>query len=388
MGRDYFLKHFKKFIIFFGVFVMGFIYQNCGQKMASGNIEGDEQLLLTETNSLLYNPGPSYAAGLTLANVSAALTLPNVENEQIGFSQWGTSLEEAHRVGNEAQGCMKTLYMHDANLNAFPLMPSDNGACATFYTDTRVGWFAQDLNKTPGWSIWQLSGGHGQPLELRYLNHARGTTDPCKLREIGLIYQNWDFAPHSMFRRRLDGQQFRLGDFEKVRVKLKAKVDLFNSPTCSSYPTAKVVVDFRLVFKDSSNVLSKTYIVTVVLFGMEGVGIDGQPHSNPDEPIYFQGTQYVEGKPIEMIQYHSSKLGVIGFPRQKTLTDDYQKYDMDFKKLFPLYLASNPTLPPGQTLNDAIIDGLDIYTSTQGGDLDFTVSEVNMIGDPPTPPSS
>lgn len=325
--------------------------------------------------SVLYNPGPKYAAGITLAR-------PTLNS--IGQSSWGSNLTQAHLVGNPADSCNSPHLIYDGMGNSSYLPVATNKSCPTFYTDTRVGWLASDLNKTPGWSIWFESGGNGTPYELTYLNHARGTHNPCELREIGLVYSNWMHGPHSMYKRRHDGAMLTLGDFSKVRVKLKAKLNYFSPPTCAQYPTAKVVVDFRVGLYNAQKTEHKRgYILTVLLFGMDGVGVDGKPHADPNTPVYFSGGGTLGGTVHhEMIQLYGTKLAQLGLPPQPRLSTAYQQYDIDFKQLFKAYLQRYSAVPQGYTADDAVLDGLDIYTSTQGGDLDFTVHDVDIIGEP------
>jgi len=100
----------------------------------------------------LWNPGPKWIAGETLANVGSTQT-NNWNDVDEGCSSWDTSLTEASKAKNPSTPSFPALTCY----NDAAIPAASNGAGPTYYVDIRVGWLASDVNKNPGWSIWQLS---------------------------------------------------------------------------------------------------------------------------------------------------------------------------------------------------------------------------------------
>ena len=322
----------------------------CTNGVLSGSYVNASCSIQNET-SLLWNPGPNYSAGLTLASIASD---PN------SHSYWGSSLTEAALVGNPSNGCP----------NGYPggdglVAPAPNGACASFYTDTRVGWTAADLNTLPGWSIWNLAGGGGVTLERTYLNNAFGKTDKCTLREIGLVYNFWPNDPNNtQFRSDSDGSPFTLGQFKKVIGKFTSKLNSQDAPTCQANPTQKIEVDFRVQYLSKSGENIRTDVLGVVVGGMNGVGIDGQPQLGD---IYWEGTL---PNGTRIVELHGTGVGVLA------VTTSYQDYQIEFKSLYKRYI----TPPQGFNADDAVVMGYDVYSSTQGGNISFTLKSADLIG--------
>jgi len=308
--------------------------------------------------TLLWNPGPKYNAGLTLSNTPVN---PN------GYVSWASALNEAHLVGNPVKSCPNG-YTSDSD----KIPAAKDGSCASFYVDTRVGWKSTELNTLPGWTIWNLSGGGGQSLERTYINAAYGSVDPCELREIGLVYNHWPGDPgNTQFRPNADGSYTKLGQFDKVLARFKAKAGTNDTPpTCAATPTQKIQIDFRVAFfRPNSNSLFQTELLGITLYGMDGIDIYGKPHSSE---IYYQGNLYYPDSTVDMVLLHGERVGV---PR---LTSSYQSYEIDFKPVVQKYIKP----PAGYSLDDAVIVGLDIYASTQGGNNSFTLKDVDLVGIP------
>src|SRR5262245_35022272 len=143
----------------FFMYALLVIQSACTEPQASR----DRQTTLAP-GSLLFNPGPYYRAGKTLIGDMS------VWAHAAAYTGWGSTLEDAHLVGNPAGECP------DGLAGFGPKVPvAANGACESYYSDTRVGWQAGDLNQNPdagqgnGWSLLPLNGGG-----YRYFNQADG----------------------------------------------------------------------------------------------------------------------------------------------------------------------------------------------------------------------
>jgi hypothetical protein len=67
------------------------------------------------------------------------------------------------------------------------------------------------------------------------------------------------------------------------------------------------------------------------------------------------------------------KLPMMALPQ---LNGEFKTVRIDYKALFERYFVP----PPGHTLKDAIIIGLDIYSSVRGADVTFKVKNIDIIG--------
>ncbi len=202
--------------------------------------------------SVLWNPGPNYVDGLTLASTPSA---------QDSCSYWSSSLSEGMQVGSRPSSFNFATGRSCDDGTSF-IQPASDGSAPSYYHDTRVGWSTNDLNQYPGWSIWNVQGGSGSPQWFTYLDHALTKPDPCTLREVGLVYQYWPYTPDSHFRVKNNGMPYTLGDFDKVEGRFKAKTpSQAGPPRCAGMPTAYITADFHVRYADASGAVVRDDLV-------------------------------------------------------------------------------------------------------------------------------
>ena len=300
---------------------------------------------MTET-SFLYNPGPTRLAGYILTtNGSGAQCTTN-------------QAYEGAADGNPAGWCSNGL----ACVNSTTWLASD-GSCPSYYHDSTVGWTYAEKDNYPGWAIWQLSGGYGNPVEYKYLNYAHTVSDPCTLREVGLVYHKWSLTERAhCFKVHSDGSPLKLGEYDDVLARFRAKLGYtYGPPACDSYPTAFVTTDIRVVYADSSGAVVRTDLLGIHLWEMED--------SLTGDPVMWE-----DGGQTSTSWRRQLSGDYIGVPQLVTTT--FTDYEWDVKSLLSTYLPP----PSGYTIDDAIPVGLDIYASVRGADIDFTVREVDLVG--------
>ncbi len=320
----------------------------------------------TKVESFLINPGPRFEAGMLW------ITNPSSNLAQC-YSNIGS--HEAGRDGNPSGVCGGG----SPCWNGSRWLASD-GSCESYYHDGRGGWQPQDKDSTkiPSWSMNKLSGGNGTPQELQYKSRSLGVSDPCILRELGLVFHKWSFPDGQYaFRTNANGSPMKLGQFSKVLVKFRARLDSFfpskydtssNSKQCAGWPAAYVTVDLRVNYVSSAGKHIRGDILGLHLFEI--------PNSLHGKPVVWSdgcrnNCTLTGGYPGWSQQLSGNEVGI----PQLTL-GSYQNYELNVKDI--LHRLSPP--PDGYTVDDASFGGLDIYAHVRGADIDFTVHDVDIQG--------
>jgi hypothetical protein len=298
--------------------------------------------------SLLVNPGPRFLAGLTLATTAMG---PGCHSE-------GSSLRDAAAVTGRppSRGFRRSCV---GGIIA-------NEAAPSFYNDTRFGWTSADADRVPGWSVETLSGGDGEPVVLRYGNHAHDDPSPCRLREVGLVYQAWPDPAASALRLGDGGRRIRLRDVEGLEARFEARlVSEAGPPQCVAMPSGYITVDFRMAYfaNDPSGVPLRSDLIGIVIHQVPG----SRPLARADEPdVYWRGS--VAGR---------ANLLLLGerLPRPTPpLSETFQSVVIDFGAV----VERLPAPPAGMARGDAVIMGLDVYSAVRGADLVFDVRDVDL----------
>ncbi|MGD9735433.1 MAG: hypothetical protein AB7V58_07500 [Solirubrobacterales bacterium] len=304
---------------------------------------------------MLWNPGPDYRAGLTLANASPT--------ELNACATWGSDMSEGNLVGNATD---------PTRFSSFPCLPtavagSSNAAAPSFYVDTRSngygnGWTLADLNSYPGWSVWWESGGSGTPIQFQFLNFSKAAAEPCKLREVGLSYQRWPYIPDSHLRENFA----HLAEYKEVNASFKSRVSYSSGPPqCVGFPTADVSADFHITFLNGGKEVVQHQLLGVLLYTQPGMTLPPPPN-----PVFWEGE--VAGGPARLL------IGSRLSPAVPTMTPEgpWVNYTIDYKQLIEAYV----TPPPGYSVSEAVVGGLDVYTSARGSDLNLQLTDVDLYG--------
>lgn len=312
--------------------------------------------------SLLYNSGPRWRA------VRVLVTDPRTKRSTCGP---GSTLAEADRAGTPLRSRTCGGGYHCANGISVPAAPG--GSCASYEIDTRAGWRLSEMGKTPGWDAEILSGGGGTPMVYRYRNDAAQEPDPCTLREIGTVYEGYRGAAimDGQIRRNADGSPVTMGQFSHVIATFSIAVppNEYKPPTCGRAPTAYVTADFHIGYAGPGGAIAQHQLLGVLVYGMRETGLQGQPSSSAtlwSGMVHSTPSRLLHGEAIV-------KLPMMALPQ---LNGEFKTVRIDYKTLFERYFVP----PPGHTLKDAVIIGLDIYSSVRGADVTFKVKNIDIIG--------
>jgi hypothetical protein len=223
------------------------------------------------------------------------------------------------------------------------------------------------MGRDPGWSVEGLGGGGGTPLLLRYVNRAHAAEDPCRLHEVGLVYQAWPKASDTAVKVNPDGSRPRLGQFSRLEARFAARVvEVDGPPRCPSMTTSYITMDFRVVYVVSRpGDIVRSDLVGVVFYVVPG-SRPVQPVADP--VIFWRGG----GRSGTNVLLRGTLL-----PKPVAISgSDLQRVTVDLKPL----LRYLPPPPPGRSLDDAVIAGLDIYSAVRGANITFDVTDVDLRG--------
>jgi hypothetical protein len=307
---------------------------------------------------LLYNPGPRYIAGRVRAQYQRQ-GRTKLECTPL------TELTEADKVGNPAGRCPDGYRCDGSHIS-----PAKNGACAT-YSVVTAGWRADQFDTIPGWNFERLSGGGGTPIVHRFATDAVATEDPCRIREVGIVFDR----RAGSFHQRDSGLPYRLGHFKKLLVRFRAKLDSteVQRSSCGRMPTSYITSDFRVEYapqaEGGTSGSPEGALLGVLLYGNEGE--DAYGNSSSDVSFWTRNEQrrLIHGSALPTGLLHSSS----GLP---ALSDEYHTYEIDYKTLYEHYIVP----PDGYSPGDAYVNGLDIYASVRGAALGFIVTDIELVG--------
>lgn len=233
-------------------------------------------------------------------------------------------------------------------------------------------WNYDPVGSDYGFGMYPRREKFGDPIEFQFVNMAgkySNSTEKNKLREIGLMFMNWGRNTNQWAFRDL----FRIGDFDDILLKFKAKVDRFN--TDDGKNGMYVTCDFRYIFwddnePDDSKANKRGDLIGVLVFERNpprtlwGLG----PEST--SPIWWESDAPIGGNPSSRKMFRGKYFNIA------QLTDEYVEVTINYMD----FIKQMPDPPAGMTWRDARIQGLDIYSSVRGCDLNFTIKDVQFIG--------
>ncbi len=319
----------------------------------------------TTSVSLLYNPGPDYISGKTIVDdvSKTAVTAPWVSA--------GTSLAQASLVGNPPGLCPQGL--QGTNVDNVTNMPASNGACESYYNDTRFWWKSTDWQKWPGWDVSVSGAGNGTPLELSYANHAYPLSQcTSQVREVGVSFDgSSSIRPNTS-----------LGQFKDITGSFDLNISAQNINPALSCPSGYeapfqnvtdpwgyVSGDFRVNYFKPDGTWVRGDIFSVHVY-------NAQPVANKD--IFWQGSSCVVNPANNQygctVMINPSAAG-ISFSAISP-GSGYHTFSIDFKGLYEKYV----TPPSGFTADDAVVGGYDVYSSLRGVDMNFSLKNINLVG--------
>ncbi len=300
-----------------------------------------------ESESILFNPGPRFRAGMIL--VRNGLVVESADNRAF----------ENELDGNPFGWCAAGTPCADGDL----WEKTPDGSCPSFYSDTTVGWTYQEMGTDPGWEVREISGGNGVPLEYEYVNLSLDIADPCTLREIGLIWHKWNIDDnYHCFKVNDDNTPIRLGDFSEVYARVKCKLGVTEGPiACLVYPTAMVTGDFRVIYVDEDDVTVRTDLLGIHMWEMAG-SIHGTP------------VMWEDGGQNQSTWRKQLSGDYIGIPQ--LTTNKFTSYNWEMKQYLQTYLPP----PDGYTIDDAVVVGWDVYCSARGANITFRLKESDIVG--------
>lgn len=164
-------------------------------------------------SSLLWNPGPQYRAGVHANNSNGG----KFEILQISETY------ELSTVGSPIGWSAPVL----CGTPPSPL-PAGNAQSPSYYHVTE-GWKSTEFGLWPGWAVYHMSGGAGNPIETRLLSNSFASTDPCTLREVSQTYKhfsktNFNTVPPNLgfwsFK-----QEYSLGSFAQLYGSFDARLN-------------------------------------------------------------------------------------------------------------------------------------------------------------------
>lgn len=200
----------------------------------------------------------------------------------------------------------------------------------------------------------------GEPIEFSFINMANHYTEKDsldRLREVGMLFLQWGLQKEGPARWAFR-EHYRLGDFDDIQLKFKAKVDQFDGRARAMYVTC----DFRYTFWDSNGKQKGGGLLGMLVF---------ERNSTVIGPVHWRDTQTVGGVTSEYMMLRGFHYSI---PQLKT--GEYTEVTINFRK----FLEMMPAPPDGFTLEDARIQGLDIYSSVRGSDLNFSIKDVRLYG--------
>ncbi|WP_226647008.1 hypothetical protein [Microbulbifer variabilis] len=255
----------------------------------------------------------------------------------------------------------------------------NNGYCPLWNVIT-YGWDISDKDRSPGWSLWNISGGWGSPLEIALINNTQGLPDPCKLREVSF---SWEW-PDLSLKRTSEGKPIILGDITSLEVEFKAKVANKSKPLCTYPSTLYVSQDVVVRFPNDIS-----YSIGVLVFNFGNIDMnsihckdknstDEECEAKKNDEIFF--TNYNELDPNKCFQekkcqtiLHGDKLS----SNARYLDVLYQENKFEFLSLFKneKYL---PKPPAPYTWNDATITHIQLVNHSRGGNLRVDVKDQHV----------
>ncbi|RZL17036.1 MAG: hypothetical protein EOO89_09950 [Pedobacter sp.] len=202
------------------------------------------------------------------------------------------------------------------------------------------------------------------------INSAKNLSQNAKLHEVGIQFAHWNNPWPNGQGRWSFREQYKVGDLTSIKPKFDVRLELYddtNSPN-TILPTTYLTADLRLEWH-KNNILVRRDLLGVIFSNPNNYDMN----NNSTDAVFWQDIQPANPR----IFLHGSMLN-LGIPNLQTIsTTNYTTIEFDYMPLIMQYL---PGPPEGCTYDDAVIVGLDIYSSTRCADVVFSVKNIYLHG--------
>ncbi|WP_314241953.1 hypothetical protein [Empedobacter tilapiae] len=249
---------------------------------------------------------------------------------------------------------------------------SQNNSAPSFLLISE-GYDNNQHGKYPGFDMW-ITNGYGFPIEMKIFNNSKYFVDHNKLREVGIVFNHW-FNEYNEGRWAFR-DQYKLTDFKEIRSIFDIKLENYNPHLPNAtLQTVVLSADLRINYYNESGKHVRGDLLSLIFCNPNNYDIN----NNPNDSIYWQSwnatnDDLIDGVPYRRISIHANKVGISNF---HNVNQNFNHIDFDFIPLIKTFL---PSPPENLTYENAIIVGYDIYSSTRGADISFSVKNINLIG--------
>jgi hypothetical protein len=263
----------------------------------------------------------------------------------------------------------------------------------------------------PGFAISAYGGYNNSPVRFNIRNFTRiHENADTTLREVGLIFDHWPGIQNNSsgsydnpgwwsFK-----EKYTLGDFDEIEAQFKARLVNFYDNVSTDENQRCISVDLRIAYINSSNEIIRKDLLGVVIHTNYSYDLNG----NPNDEIYWQGFNGTNLETIDSVP--SKRIMLIGeriklrplqvadnsypaypsspnYPEIKMINNivgDTGPYTNDikinFKRLIQQYLSPPNHEGVQYSIDDAVIVGFDIYSTTKGYDIEFDIKNIRLKG--------
>jgi hypothetical protein len=266
---------------------------------------------------------------------------------------------------NEINNVWTPEYIHASNYSA----PSTTWVSYNYSVD--------HWREYPGFDKWIFDGAvAGDPLIFQFANNAKYLNDNFTLHEVGFVFQHW-FQEGSAAEFNQTGgwwsfrQQYKLSDFSEIKPFFKVKLNNYDPiETANPNKGAYITCDFRYVYFDPvTKQRIRSDFVGVVFCISPGLDFDG---NSLNHIVWKSFTP--ESNRILLL---ASKIN-IPYLNIANLSERSSYKDITYN-ILNLITQYNPP-PPGYTIEDAYLDGYDIYSASRGADIQFWITDIQLNG--------
>ncbi|MEU8934301.1 hypothetical protein AB0D30_31000 [Streptomyces sp. NPDC048409] len=273
---------------------------------------------MTQTRSIVYDPGPTHRCWSVSHESSGASTDPDTSG--------CAPLDQPERT--------------DTNCQWFPYTGRYGDACPSWRFVT-IGWEENKLRKTPGYDA-RVTGAEGKPLTLQMRNSARKAGD-CDLREVAFSYE---YTGSSLRRDPADHQPYNFAD-GRLRVSYDAYLRHSGGFACSE---KRAILTTDLIYEAHG----KKNVISVVHY----------------DPGHFAGA----GKNGVLWSNHCSDGCRVTVAGQRVAPGRTTAVSVDFTALAAKYSA----YLGGAVPTSSGIEAVQVVNSTRGADLETRVSHADV----------
>lgn len=237
------------------------------------------------------------------------------------------------------------------------------------------------------------------PLEFQFFNNsigAGGTTNPHTIKEVGIVLQNWVVQESPLrggnhcFR-----ENYRVGDFSKIICSFALRLDAFTQSSRSTKDVSNshyegtehdgyITADLRFGYFDrDTGKIKKLGLIGIIISNL--CNPDTTPYPLPAGHQYYYDPYLMyydlrdatyENVPtkneIVFLDYRLLDPGLF------TVSPGFTDFSIDYRGLLDYY-----STPPDYeySTEDAVIMGLDVYSSVRNSNIVFSVKDIKMRGE-------